>query len=130
MIPFTSPLNFTEVASSGNLNQKGAEKASTADDLPIQYFKLTDNVSGNLTLDNNAGHKKIILDTNGFNIINSSGSPLTTNSSSTVELKGSGNVQSTLKTFNSAVSSTSNTGTRSEERRVGKECRSRWSPYH
>ena len=23
-----------------------------------------------------------------------------------------------------------NTGTRSEERRVGKECRSRWSPYH
>ena len=21
-------------------------------------------------------------------------------------------------------------GTRSEERRVGKECRSRWSPYH
>ena len=25
---------------------------------------------------------------------------------------------------------TSNTLTRSEERRVGKECRSRWSPYH
>src|SRR5688572_24555317 len=24
----------------------------------------------------------------------------------------------------------SNDGTRSEERRVGKECRSRWSPYH
>ena len=23
-----------------------------------------------------------------------------------------------------------NAGTRSEERRVGKECRSRWSPYH
>ena len=23
-----------------------------------------------------------------------------------------------------------NIGTRSEERRVGKECRSRWSPYH
>ena len=23
-----------------------------------------------------------------------------------------------------------NPGTRSEERRVGKECRSRWSPYH
>ena len=22
------------------------------------------------------------------------------------------------------------TGSRSEERRVGKECRSRWSPYH
>ena len=25
---------------------------------------------------------------------------------------------------------TRNTGKRSEERRVGKECRSRWSPYH
>ena len=25
---------------------------------------------------------------------------------------------------------TSNTVLRSEERRVGKECRSRWSPYH
>ena len=25
---------------------------------------------------------------------------------------------------------TISTGARSEERRVGKECRSRWSPYH
>ena len=25
---------------------------------------------------------------------------------------------------------TGDTGARSEERRVGKECRSRWSPYH
>ena len=29
-----------------------------------------------------------------------------------------------------AVSGVAYTGTRSEERRVGKECRSRWSPYH
>src|SRR2546426_6528065 len=28
------------------------------------------------------------------------------------------------------VATLSRTGTRSEERRVGKECRSRWSPYH
>ena len=28
------------------------------------------------------------------------------------------------------VWSTKNYRTRSEERRVGKECRSRWSPYH
>ena len=26
--------------------------------------------------------------------------------------------------------STQGSGARSEERRVGKECRSRWSPYH
>jgi len=30
----------------------------------------------------------------------------------------------------SYVFSTSSSSTRSEERRVGKECRSRWSPYH
>ena len=30
--------------------------------------------------------------------------------------------QGTVKWFNSVL--------RSEERRVGKECRSRWSPYH
>ena len=29
-----------------------------------------------------------------------------------------------------SVSSISGLGIRSEERRVGKECRSRWSPYH
>ena len=28
------------------------------------------------------------------------------------------------------VYATSNNDVRSEERRVGKECRSRWSPYH
>ena len=30
----------------------------------------------------------------------------------------------------SKVSGKSREGARSEERRVGKECRSRWSPYH
>ena len=29
-----------------------------------------------------------------------------------------------------AIMRSFNTGMRSEERRVGKECRSRWSPYH
>ena len=31
---------------------------------------------------------------------------------------------------NTALRTDSLTYTRSEERRVGKECRSRWSPYH
>ena len=31
---------------------------------------------------------------------------------------------------NLAKAYTEETGVRSEERRVGKECRSRWSPYH
>ena len=40
---------------------------------------------------------------------------------------------SAVVTFQSATGGTALTGAmtlRSEERRVGKECRSRWSPYH
>jgi hypothetical protein len=106
-IPLISNVGFTDVSSSGSLNTKAGDKTK----LPIQFFRLSDNISGNLSLDNNSAHKKIILDTNGNNITNSSGSPLTTNSSTTLELKGSGNVQSTLKTFTSSQSSTSNSGT-------------------
>ena len=107
-IPLISGLGFTEVSSAGNLNDKAGTAKSK---LPIQFFRLSDNISGNLTLSNNSAHKKIILDTNGKTITNSSGVPLTTNSSTTLELKGSGNIQSTLKTSTAAVSSTGNTGT-------------------
>ena len=100
-IPLISNVGFTEVDSSGSLNTKAGDRTK----LPIQFFRLSDNISGNLSLDNNSAHKKIILDTNGNNITNSSGSPLTTNSSTTLELKGSGDVQSTLKTFTSSGSS-------------------------
>ena len=100
-IPLISNVGFTEVSSSGSLNTKAGDRTK----LPIQFFRLSDNISGNLSLDNNSAHKKIILDTDGNNITNSSGSPLTTNSSTTLELKGSGNVQSTLKTFTSSGSS-------------------------
>jgi len=99
-IPLISNVGFTEVDSSGSLNTKAGDRTK----LPIQFFRLSDNISGNLSLDNNSAHKKIILDTNGNNITNSSGSPLTSNSSTTLELKGSGNVQSTLKTFTSSGS--------------------------
>ena len=100
-IPFMPNVGFTEVSSAGSLN----DKAGTKTKLPIQFFRLTDNISGNLSLSDDSAHKKIILDTNGNNITNSSGSPLTNNSSTTLELKGSGNVQSTLKTFTSSGSS-------------------------
>jgi hypothetical protein len=107
-IPLIGNVGFTEVSSAGTLNDKAGTAKSK---LPIQYFRLSGNISGNLTLNNDSAHKKIILDTNGNTITNSSGSPLTTNSSTTLELQGSGNVQSTLKTSTAAVASTSNTGT-------------------
>ena len=107
-IPFVSNLGFTEVSSSGSLNDKaGADKIK----LPVQFFKLTGDISGNLSISNNATHKKIIIDTNGNDIINNAGSPITNDSDVTVEIKGSGDVQSTLKTFTTTVDSTSNTGT-------------------
>ena len=107
-IPLISGLGFTAVDSAGTLNDKAGTSKSK---LPIQFFKLTENISGNLILNQDSNHKKIIIDTNGKTILNSSGSPLTTNSDVTLELKGSGNIQSTLKTSVSAEASTGNTGT-------------------
>ena len=45
---------------------------------------------------------------------------------------GAGTVADTVAHATSSGASSANPGTgrRSEERRVGKECRSRWSPYH
>ena len=108
-IPLIGNVGFTEISSAGSLTTEAGSKIA----LPIQLFKLTDNISGQLTLTENSNHKKVIIDTNGNNIINSSGSPLNVDCPSgvPVELKGSGNVQSTVKTFTSAVTDTSNTGT-------------------
>ena len=106
--PLISNIGFTEVDSAGTLNDKAGVAKSK---LPIQFFKLTDNISGNLTLNNDSAHKKIILDTNGNTILNSSGSPITTNSNTTLELIGSGNIQSTLKTSTVTNTSTGHTGT-------------------
>ena len=108
MIPFLSNVGFTTVSSSGTLNDKAGTSKSK---LPVQVFRLTDNISGNLTMSNDSAHKKIILDTNGNNILNSSGSPITNNSSTSLEIIGSGNVQSTLKTFTATQASDSYTGT-------------------
>ena len=108
-VPLISNVGFTEISTAGSLTTEAGSKIA----LPIQLFKLTDNISGQLTLTENSNHKKVIIDTNGNNIINDAGSPLNVDCPSgvPVELKGSGNVQSTVKTFTSAVTSTSNTGT-------------------
>tara|TARA_R100001510_G_scaffold53267_1_gene54713 strand:- start:608 stop:1696 length:1089 start_codon:yes stop_codon:yes gene_type:complete len=113
-IPLVSNVGFTEISqsvldsNSGILNDIAGTAKSK---LPVQLFKLTETVSGNLQINNDSSHKKIILDTNGNDIANPNGSPLTNNSSTTLELKGSGNVQSTLKTSNVTQSSTGHLGT-------------------
>jgi len=107
--PLISNLGFTEVSSSGSLNDKAGAKIN----LPIQLFKLTGNVSGQLTLDSTANHKKVILDTNGFDIDNGSDAPLDmdTPGSVKVELKGNGTIKATKRTFTISQASTSHTGT-------------------
>ena len=108
-IPLIGNVGFTEISSAGSLTTAAGAKIA----LPVQLFKLTDNITGQLTLTENANHKKVIIDTNGNNITNDTGSPLNVDCPSgvPVELKGSGNVRSNLKTFTSAVTDTTNTAT-------------------
>src|SRR5437016_9848874 len=48
-----------------------------------------------------------------------------------VDVSGRAQVAECAKTFDAVIHCASSSGgDRSEERRVGKECRSRWSPYH
>ena len=108
-IPLISNIGFTEVNSAGVLNDKAGVNKSK---LPIQLFKLTDNIDGNLQLNNDTSHKKIILDTNGKYIKNNTGSPLTNNSSINMELKGSGNVQCTQVQVSASETSSSFLGTK------------------
>ena len=47
-----------------------------------------------------------------------------------VPVKEGENIEKALKKFKRKFEKTGVVKERSEERRVGKECRSRWSPYH
>ena len=106
--PLISNLGFTEVSSSGSLNDKAGAKIN----LPIQLFKLTGNVTGQLSLSSTANHKKVILDTNGFNIENTSAPlNLATPGSVKVELKGNGTIKATERTFTISQGTSSHTGT-------------------
>lgn len=113
-IPLCSNVAITKITQSlvdSNSSVLNDIAGTAKSKLPVQYFQLTENISGNLTLNNDAAHKKIILDTNGRTLLNSAGSPLTNNSSTNLELKGSGNVQSTLKTSTLTQTDATHTGT-------------------
>ena len=49
---------------------------------------------------------------------------------STIEEQGSGTITARVMASNAYPALEEKVVLRSEERRVGKECRSRWSPYH
>ena len=65
--------------------------------------------------------KKSVKNTNTWRLNNT----LLNNQEVTEEIRGN---KKYLETNDNENTTTQNYGTRSEERRVGKECRSRWSP--
>ena len=94
-VPFISNLGFTSVDSAGTLNTKAGSK----DALPVQFYRLTADITGTLTINNNANHAKIILDVNNRNLLGASGTgtastPIVYNGTGTVELKGGGLISS------------------------------------
>jgi len=90
-VPFISNLGFTTVDTAGTLNTEAGAK----DALPVQYYKLIGDIEGQLIINNNANHAKIILDMNNRTLVGADGSssavsPIQYNGTGTVELKGGG----------------------------------------
>ena len=90
-VPFISNLGFTTVDTAGTLNTEAGAK----DALPVQYYKLIGDIEGQLVINNNANHAKIILDMNNRTLVGADGSssavsPIQYNGTGTVELKGGG----------------------------------------
>ena len=89
-IPFVAQLGFAEVDSSGPI----VALAGTTD-AAVQYYRLTQNVNGVITIPDNTKHKKIILDVNGKTISGGGSSPIIHNNDSTeLSLRGDGFITS------------------------------------
>ena len=89
-IPFVAQLGFAEVDSSGPITP-----LSGTTDAAVQYYRLTQNVNGVITIPDNTKHKKIILDVNGKTISGGGSSPIIHNNDSTeLSLRGDGFITS------------------------------------
>ena len=89
-IPFVAQIGFAEVDSSGPI----VPLTGTAD-ASVQFYKLTQNVNGVITIPDNIKHKKIILNVNGKTISGGGSSPIIHNNSSTeLTIKGDGFITS------------------------------------
>lgn len=89
-IPFVAQIGFAEVDSSGPI----VPLTGTAD-ASVQFYKLTQNVNGVITIPDNIKHKKIILNVNGKTISGGGSSPIVHNNSSTeLTIKGDGFITS------------------------------------
>lgn len=87
MIPLVSNLGFTEITTSGTVS----DIAGLKNNLPVQYYKMGDDVIGQLKIGNTAVHKKIIMDMNGKTLAGNGASPFVyDNESIDLEVRGLG----------------------------------------
>ena len=89
-ITLISNVGFTEINTSGTLNTVAGIK----DNLPVQFYKVVNNINGQLVIDNNDNHKKLILDINGKTINGENQSAIVYNGNDTLEIKGQGLITS------------------------------------
>ena len=89
-ITLISNVGFTEIDTSGTVNTVAGVK----DNLPVQFYKVVNNINGQLVIDNNDNHKKLILDVNGKTINGENQTAITYNGNDTLEIKGQGLITS------------------------------------
>ena len=89
-ITLISNVGFTEIDTSGTVNTVAGIK----DNLPVQFYKVVSNINGQLVIDNNDNHKKLILDVNGKTINGENQTAITYNGNDTLEIKGQGLITS------------------------------------
>ena len=89
-ITLISNVGFTEIDTSGTVNTVAGIK----DNLPVQFYKIVSNINGQLVIDNNDNHKKLILDMNGKTINGQNQTAITYNGDDTLEIKGQGLITS------------------------------------
>ena len=89
-ITLISNVGFTEIDTSGTVNTVAGIK----DNLPIQFYKIVSNIDGQLVINNNDNHKKLILDMNGKTINGQNQSAISYNGNDTLEIKGQGLITS------------------------------------
>ena len=89
-ITLISNVGFTEIDTSGTVNTIAGVK----DNLPVQFYKIVSNINGQLVIDNNDNHKKLILDMNGKTINGENQTAITYNGNDPLEIKGQGLITS------------------------------------
>ena len=89
-ITLISNVGFTEINTSGTVNTVAGIK----DNLPVQFYKIVSNIDGQLVINNNDNHKKLILDMNGKTINGQNQSAISYNGNDTLEIKGQGLITS------------------------------------